>query len=548
MSVRLLAAVFAAGLAAAVPSPAGGAPGLLVGVTEDMFKLEPTLTRSVASDLGLGAARVSLNWNPGQTALAEQDAALVQNALSTGVRVVLAVYGGRDSVPRDAAAREAYCSYVRAALARFPQIDDVVIWNEPNLSYFWRPQFDAAGRSVSPSAYAELLARCWDVLHGLRPTVNVIAPATSPWGFDDPAHWEVISHSPTSFIRALAAAYRATGRDRPIFDTVGHHVYGSFPGERPWRRHASWRRISQGDLDKLVAELQAGFGGTAQGVPGRPTGARVVPVWYMEAGFDTQPDPEKRHLYVNAEPTAAIPDSVGAAPWTTLPDADSPAPDQATQLRDALRFAACQPYVGAFFNFLLRDQENLIVWQSGVLWADRTPKGSYAAFKEVVGEVTRGAVDCRLFGDVPAQQPALTEEELLPAPPPGASGPTAPLGGSLAPKGTQRHKLALVRVVWLRHQTYSRKHADWSIAVRATRAARYRAVISRGGRVRLEARGRLRARRLTHIRFPRRALAPGRYRVVLRLETAPPAAEALKVRSAPFRVRPGAVGRGRANR
>ncbi len=537
---RLFPIVCVVTLALVVARSAGAAPGLLVGATEDMFKLEPGLARSLAGDLGLGAARVSLHWDAGQTTLHGSDAAELDNAVSTGVRVIVAVYGWRDTAPQDDASREAYCSYVRGVLQRYPQIQDVVVWNEPNISYFWRPQFDATGASVAPAAYGALLARCWDMLHALRPTVNVIAPATSPWGTDDPLHEEVVSHSPTSFIRELGAAYRASGRVQPIFDTVGHHAYGAFPGERPWRRHGTPRRISQGDLARLVEVLKESFSGTAQGVPGAPAGARTVPVWYMEAGFETSPDDAKRHLYVNAETTSSLPDSLGMPLWTPpAPDPDSAAPDQATQLRDAVRLAACQPHVTAFFNFLLRDQEELNYWQSGVLWADRTRKDSYAAFKEAVAEVARGAVDCAQFADA-AVGPSVNDE-LLAMPPSGLRPPeTTPLAGAVKTAATSARPVALAirRLLWLRKRTFTADHADWSIAVRTTRAARYRAVIERKGRSILVARGSVAGARLTTIRFPRRTLRPGAYRVVLQLVSAPPGPQALRARSAPFRVLP----------
>jgi hypothetical protein len=76
--------------------------------------------------------------------------------------------------------------------------------------------------------------------------------------------------------------------------------------------------------------------------------------------------------------------------------ADSPpwARDQASQLRDALLLARCQPAVGAFFNFELLDEDRLAGWQSGVLWRDGTHKPSYEAFKAAVQQVVSGTVDC----------------------------------------------------------------------------------------------------------------------------------------------------------
>ena len=51
----------------------------------------------------------------------------------------------------------------------------------------------------------------------------------------------------------------------------------------------------------------------------------------------------------------------------------------------------------AYFNFELVDDSSLGGWQSGLLWADWTQKPAYAAFKQAIADVARGAVDCSLF-------------------------------------------------------------------------------------------------------------------------------------------------------
>jgi hypothetical protein len=61
--------------------------------------------------------------------------------------------------------------------------------------------------------------------------------------------------------------------------------------------------------------------------------------------------------------------------------------DQATQLGDAVRLAYCQPYVGAFFNFLLADESRLTGWRSGLPWSNWRPKPSYHAFGRAVVDV-----------------------------------------------------------------------------------------------------------------------------------------------------------------
>src|SRR5207247_1087893 len=107
--------------------------------------------------------------------------------------------------------------------------------------------------------------------------------------------------------------------------------------------------------------LQQAFGGTGQPLPGEGR----VRIWYMEQGFETAVDPAKSFLYHGTEvdPHVLLPWIVGAAAGTFA----GPPPDQATQLRDALNLAYCQPAVGAFFNFELADEPGLAGWQSGLL-------------------------------------------------------------------------------------------------------------------------------------------------------------------------------------
>lgn len=367
---------------------------LFVGVDEDALKTRPKAAVAAATDLGLRAFRITLSWRPEQTALTDVDRELLATATQGRgeMRIVLAVYGR--TAPSDAERRDNYCTYVRNVVTEFPQINDVVIWNEPNLSGFWWPQFDADGTSAAPASYERLLARCYDVLHDARPSINVIAPATSLWGNDNPLARDNVSHSPVNFVRELGRAYRASGRQRPIFDTFGHHPHPGDASERPWKTHDA-TQISEGDVNKLIDVLRDEFFGTAQAVPGNG-----LSIWYLEDGYQTITPPEKRLLYWGVENWPhVIPDYAGGEPDWPPPSADSPAPDQYTQIIDAVRLAYCQPYVGAYFNFLLWDERPLDRWQSGVFWADGTPKASYPAFKQVIHEVNTGTVDCaRLKG------------------------------------------------------------------------------------------------------------------------------------------------------
>ena len=381
-----------------VSAPVGNAErGMFVGVSDDAFEWNTAPMVATANDLGLRAVRVALDWTPGQRALSAGDRAALGRVVAGagGLRIVLAAFN-QGYPPLDDGSRDAYCSYVADAITHFPSINDVVIWNEPNLSGFWRPQFGPPGQSA-PEQYEALLAHCYDVLHGLRPTIDVIAPATSVWGNDNPNAFSNISHSPTTFIEDMGAAYRASGRTAPLFDTVGHHPYPTSSNERPWVVHSDPTIISLGDLERLLSVLQQAFGGTAQKLP-----QDGVPIWYLETGYQTTIPASKSALYFGTEDwPGAVPDLVSPEPPDVSPPDSSPAPDQATQLTDELEMTYCQPYVAADFNFMLQDQASLGGWQSGLLWVDGTRKGSYDAFKAAVAQVNAGTVNCSLVSGAP---------------------------------------------------------------------------------------------------------------------------------------------------
>jgi fibronectin type 3 domain-containing protein len=369
-------------LAVAVAAASASTPGMLVGFSEDLPKDIGAAAVAPATDLGAGAFRVTLMWSPGQTQLLAADAVKLDRArtATAGMRLVLAVYANAGSkAPVDAPGRDAYCTYVRNVLARYTTIRDVVIWNEPNKSLFWNPQTDV------PRLYEALLARCWDVLHGSFSNVNVIGLALSSTGNDN-----ATSTSPGAFVRSVGDAYRASGRGKRILDTIGYHPYPQDPTERPWRKHIQSKVLALGDWNKLMYNLWLAFDRTAQPIPGQAG----VPIWYLEVGFQTGVDPAHAGAYSGTENVPVLPDDTGGEAASPPPAETSAAPDQSTQILDSVRLAACQPYVGAFFNFLLFDEPILKGWQSGAYWADRTPKNSLAAFREAIGEAIAGTVDC----------------------------------------------------------------------------------------------------------------------------------------------------------
>ena len=337
--------------ALAFPAQALAGRGLIVGVDDDSLKWHAHPSSFVATyrDLGVRAVRVTLGWQPRQWTPTRTDRTSLNRVASAApfVRIVLAVTGPASSPPLDASARDTYCGYVSNVLRRYPQIHDVVVWTEPNSSQFWRPQQGAS------AAYEALLARCWDVLHTLHRDVSVIA-ASAP------------HHDPAAWYQGLARAYKASARTARLYDIVGHNAYPERSAEPPSAVHKGAKSIDEGDYARLVDVLRAAWKGTGQ---------PLVPIWYMEDGFQTSP---ARRLYSGTETDRA----------PVSPEL------QATQLAAAVRLAYCQPLVGAFFNFELVDERDLHGWQSGLLWPDFSRKPAYGAFKRAIADVARGAVRC----------------------------------------------------------------------------------------------------------------------------------------------------------
>jgi hypothetical protein len=340
-----------------VAHSAAAAPGLLLGVDDDSLKwyAHTSSLLTIYRALDVGAVRVTLDWTPGESFPSGTDRTELQRAAQAGrqIRVVLAVTGPANEPPLDAGLRANYCGFIANVVRRYPWIHDVAIWTEPNSGAYWQPHQDAA------AAYEALLATCWDTLHAAAQGANVIATSAP-------------HSSPGRWYEDLGKAYRASGRTQPIFDTVGHNAYPETSVEPPTARHGkSSHSIDEGDLNRLLAALRKGFGGTAQPLPG--TGG--VTVWYLEDGFQTIP---------------------GSGLYTGVETDKHPATEaeQATQLWAAVQLAYCQPEVGAFFNFELRDDASLAGWQSGLLRPDWSAKPAYSAFMQAIRAAAAHSISC----------------------------------------------------------------------------------------------------------------------------------------------------------
>ena len=108
-----------------------------------------------------------------------------------------------------------------------------------------------------------------------------------------------------------------------------------------------------------------------------PQAGSLLPVLYDEFGVESKIPAGKASLYTGSEPA------------TTRPV------DEITQgayYAKALQLAFCQPNVTGIFVFHTQDEPGLANWQSGLYYADGTPKSSIYAVHDALGRARGGSI------------------------------------------------------------------------------------------------------------------------------------------------------------
>jgi hypothetical protein len=374
--VALAVAVGVGAWALFLRSSDSGRP-LLVGALEDAVKWpDPMIADeriALASQAGFNALGITTLWTPGQTEPDPSELAILHDvATSTRrrhIRLLITVYALRPRYAPVADDQQAdYASFLAALARELPSVHDFAVWTEPNLNGFWLYQFDESGTDIATPAYTSLLARSYDALKAVSPRIRVYGGSLAPRGADNPQSARH-TQSPSAFIRNMGAAYRASGRTKPIMDVFALHPYLKLSSLPPSTEDRLGTSIGIADYDKLVALLGVAFDGTAQ--PGSK-----LPIAYTEFGVQTR-----------------IPESE-LGPYTHL---QSPigqdTVDEATQAkyyREALELAACQPTVIGLFFFHLIDEPDLSRWQSGPYYVDLKPKSSLEEIRKAAVKARRG--------------------------------------------------------------------------------------------------------------------------------------------------------------
>jgi hypothetical protein len=304
------------------------------------------------------AGRITLTWKRGQKdldpgMLSDLQYA-VQQAAASGIDIYLALYpAGPTDTPRTVAARTTFARWAAWLAARLPEVRHIIIGNEPNLNRFWLPQFGRGGKDVAAPAYVRLLARAYDAIKAVGPSVEIVGGALAHAGVNRPSTVRD-TQAPQRFLLDMGKAYRESGRKRPIMDAFAFHPYLEHANLPPTYKHYSPRIMTIADYGRLVSLLRRAFDGTGQ------AGSKI-PIVYAEFGVESRIPAALAAVYTGTEPA------------TTRPVTEAV---QAKYYAKAMQMAACQPTVRIFFVFRLIDEPIRGGWQSGVYYANGSPKAS----------------------------------------------------------------------------------------------------------------------------------------------------------------------------
>ncbi len=348
--VRL--AVLAVLVALVVPGAAGAAARMWMGFQDDPIfrwkdKEDRARARQRAAQAGATVLRTTVYWyaiaprrpanpaNPFDPAYHWNDLdEFVQKAQFNGEESMLAIWGtpswagpAKNRLPRRLGDLTAFA---RAVASRYtgrnpglPFVRFYGVWNEPNLSQFLAPQFDARGRSLAPALYARLYQAAYAGIRAGNRFAQIGIGETSARGRDRKVRGLQDTHSPGRFAELVAKA-----NPRLRFDAWAHHPYPTQPRFAP-NQKVRWPNVSLAMLPRFERSLNRWFK------------RRNTPIWVTEYGHETNP-----------------PDRNGVSYAT-----------QSAYMQQAIGIARRDPNVQMFIWFVLWDDLQAR-WQSGMLtWA-----------------------------------------------------------------------------------------------------------------------------------------------------------------------------------
>jgi FG-GAP-like repeat/FG-GAP repeat len=370
-------------VAGLISTAVAGAAG--IGVNDDAAKdpaqvgwFYPTLAGE-----GLTESTLTLRWDEtAPTAIPDQAAVTraVTAAKANGATVELDLFplhsaaftgGAKCASTTDpqgcgsTAQIQAFAAWTAAVAGAFPTVHSYIVMNECNQPLFVNPQFDATGANQSAEICGRALAAAYDALKAVSTQNFVWGVGLSPRGNDNPTAVSNVSTSPTRFLGALGAWFKASGRTRPLMDGLDFHPY-PIPQSLPFATgYAGATSASVSNLPRIYQAFYDGFNGSPQRTIGQQAGGGL-PISLNEVGIQT--DSTGKPGYVGTETAANAAGGVLGASATE--------DYQATWYQQMLQYVACDPNIRQVDIYHLIDEAALPGWQSGLFYIDRSPKAS----------------------------------------------------------------------------------------------------------------------------------------------------------------------------
>jgi hypothetical protein len=357
----------------------GAAAATTFGVADDTGKYAEdggATFFAALNDVGMSENRMAVMWDPARPTTITEQAFLdrsIPQATARGIEVIFAIY------PRKARALvdtpngiQLFAQFAAKVAARYPQVTRIVCLNEGNQPRFHQPQFDAAGNGVAGAVQEAAMAACYDALKAVNPNIDVIGFGFSPRGNDDFDATSNVSRSPILFLKDIGDAYRKSGRTRPIADDVSIHCHPNSNTDAP-SVGFSWPNAGCANLDRFKQAWWDAFQGTAQPVFDETGGRSLrglgssVRLFVDEAGYQAQVRPDKAGYYSGAENVKLLDDTTQGSYYAQL-----------------ISMVSCDSNIALLNLFHLVDETLLPGWQSGLEFADGTPRASYGAVKAAI--------------------------------------------------------------------------------------------------------------------------------------------------------------------
>jgi hypothetical protein len=392
--MRLTLAVIAALLVFATPARAAGPQ---IGIADDRVLLNggPDADAAIKEwqSLGIQTVRIYALWSriapnspSGDYDWGQLDVA-VDRVVAAGMKPILTITGpgplwvsrrSERGEPRYDPDPKLFGHYAAAVAGRYAdRVDRYIVWNEPNLGGWLRPQGQCRGRKctpVAPHLYRALVRAAYPAIHEADRTAQVLVGAMSSRGSNLTS--ENSNERPMAFLRALGCVdtrYRkvSSGRCKRYrafpADGFAFHPHGVLASPEAKFPHADDISIAElSTLTKLLDKLRS---------LKRVKSSKKLNLYLDEFGYQTNP-----------------PDVFTGVSLRT----------QDVWLQRAAYQAWRNPRVKLFAQYLWRDEPRSLNdefggWQSGLRFADGDPKPSLKHF------ATPFAIDAargRLWGQV----------------------------------------------------------------------------------------------------------------------------------------------------